>query len=115
MNPTSTTTQGTPMPTVSLVKITNSIPELATPTESGLAYRRSQSPRRPWYPLVGHREGLRRNDMITLHSALFILALEGGTVHQAPIPGTIVDGKVIPFDGYFRSSANGERELIQYS
>ena len=37
--------------------------------------------RLPWYPLMGHREGLRRNDPVTLASALFILALEGGTAH----------------------------------
>lgn len=36
---------------------------------------------RPWYPLVGHREGLRSNDLVTLASALFILSLEGGTAH----------------------------------
>lgn len=40
--------------------------------------------RYPWYPLVGHRSGLRANDMISLASALFILALEGGTAHMSP-------------------------------
>ena len=38
----------------------------------------------PWYPIVGHREGLRANDPVTLASALFILALEGGTAHLSP-------------------------------
>ena len=37
----------------------------------------------PWYPLVGHRPGLRMNDLSTLASAIFILALEGGTAHQS--------------------------------
>ncbi len=37
--------------------------------------------RRPWYPLVGHRRGLRANDLGTLASALWVLALEGGTAH----------------------------------
>lgn len=41
--------------------------------------------RRPWYPLVGHRDGLRKNDMVTLASAFWILANEGGCAHQAPI------------------------------
>lgn len=50
----------------------------------------------PWYPLMGHREGLRRNDPVTLASALFILALEGGTAHSpAPIPGTVDDSGTI--------------------
>lgn len=40
-----------------------------------------QDVQRPWYPLVGHREGLRANDLVSLASALFILALEGGTAH----------------------------------
>jgi hypothetical protein len=30
-------------------------------------------------PLYGHRYGLRMNDPVTLHSALWILALRGGT------------------------------------
>lgn len=37
----------------------------------------------PWYPLHGHRPGLRANDMITLHSAFVILAMEGGTAHPS--------------------------------
>lgn len=36
---------------------------------------------RPWYPLVGHRDGLRANDLVSLASAFWILALEGGTAH----------------------------------
>ena len=35
--------------------------------------------KRPYYPLMGHREGLRANDLVTLASAFWILALEGGT------------------------------------
>lgn len=44
----------------------------------------TSTPRRPWYPLVGHRRGLRSNDLVTLASALFVLAIEGGTAHVAP-------------------------------
>lgn len=40
-------------------------------------------PRLPQYPLHGHREGLRANDLVTLHSAFVILAHVGGTAHQA--------------------------------
>jgi hypothetical protein len=39
--------------------------------------------RLPQYPLHGHREGLRANDLVTLHSAFVILAHVGGTAHQA--------------------------------
>ena len=42
---------------------------------------------RPWYPLVGHREGLRMNNPVTLASAIFILSLEGGTAHQSGCDG----------------------------
>lgn len=62
----------------------------------------SQSAKRtvyPWYPLAGHREGLRANDMISLHSAFVIIAFHGGTAHVAPQPGTIVNGNVVPFQG----------------
>jgi hypothetical protein len=56
----------------------------ATMDVMGLAYPPvTRTVRRPWYPLVGHRDGLRRNDMITLASALFILALEGGTAYMS--------------------------------
>ena len=42
--------------------------------------------RTPWYPLQGHREGLHRNDLITLHSAFAIMAMAGGTAHLvAPV------------------------------
>lgn len=40
----------------------------------------------PWYPLHGHRPGLRANDLITLHSAFVILAMEGGTAHMSVTP-----------------------------
>jgi len=38
---------------------------------------------RPWYPLMSHRNGLRANDLVSLASALWILALEGGTARPA--------------------------------
>lgn len=41
------------------------------------------APRLPYYPLVGHRAGLRRNDLGTLASALWILANAGGTAHMS--------------------------------
>ena len=41
---------------------------------------------RPWYPLLNHRPGLRANDLVSLASALFVLALEGGTAH---VVGTV--------------------------
>jgi hypothetical protein len=44
--------------------------------------------RYPSRPLVGLREGLRANDPITLASAFWILANEGGTVHLMSIPGS---------------------------
>lgn len=55
---------------------------LQAPTEWDLEKRRAQSTLRPWYPLMAHRDGLRRNDLVTLGSALFVLALEGGTAHK---------------------------------
>lgn len=52
----------------------------------------------PWYPLAGHREGLRANDLVTLHSAFVILAFHGGTAHMSETPGTVrLDGSVVPF------------------
>lgn len=60
------------------------------PSRSGQVY--------PWYPIVGHREGLRMNDLVTLASAFSILANEGGTAHVSEIPGTTrSDGSVVPF------------------
>lgn len=51
-----------------------------------------------WYKLDGHREGLRANDLITLHSAFVIMAYHGGTAHVSEIPGTTrIDGSVVPF------------------
>lgn len=51
----------------------------------------------PLYPLYGHREGLRRNCTVTLASALWLLALAGGTAHLGPTPGTVgPDGKIVP-------------------
>lgn len=37
----------------------------------------------PWYPLAGHRSGLRANDPVSLASAFMILALEGATAHMS--------------------------------
>ena len=37
--------------------------------------------RTPWYPLVGHREGLRANDLITLDSAFRIMGQLGHLAH----------------------------------
>lgn len=48
-------------------------------------------------PLHDHREGIRANDMTVLHSALWILAVRGGTVHLAPIPGSVDrNGDIVP-------------------
>ena len=41
--------------------------------------------KRPYYPLIGHRDGLRANDLVTLASAFWILALEGGTAIRAQV------------------------------
>lgn len=52
----------------------------------------TQSPTRlPAYPLMGHREGLRMNDLVTLASAFWIISIEGGTAHSSPIPGVRPD------------------------
>lgn len=52
--------------------------------------------RLPWYPLVGHRSGLRANDLVTLASALWIECLERGAL--SPVPGTVdpSTGDVVP-------------------
>src|SRR3546814_4770083 len=63
-------------PKVSLDKITRDVQ-----VERGGANVQTRLPR---YPLMGHREGLRMNDMITLASALWVLALHSGTAHQTP-------------------------------
>lgn len=47
---------------------------------------------RPWYPLQGHRDGLRRNDLVSLASALFVLSLEGGTAHHGHCNGVAGEG-----------------------
>ena len=46
----------------------------------------------PWYPLMAHRDGLRRNDPGTLASALFIVSLEGGTAHHGSCNGVAGEG-----------------------
>lgn len=43
------------------------------------------SPRLPRYPLYAHRDSLRRNNLVALHSALVIVALNDGTAHRGPI------------------------------
>jgi hypothetical protein len=91
------------LPGVSLAKITDdpSHPglQLASANADFALAKRHANRRQPWYPLAGHREGLRANDMISLHSAFVILSYHGGTAHQAPQPGTIIDGNVVPFQG----------------
>lgn len=86
MNGTGTEHVTTPTP-LTLDKITDYDPTPA-PTPRGT--------RLPWYPLVGHRSGLRRNDLTTLASALWLEALERGVT--APIPGTVdpSTGDVVP-------------------
>lgn len=39
------------------------------------------------FKLHGHREGLRMNDLTTLHSALVCTSLNGGTAHQSGCDG----------------------------
>lgn len=70
MNPTTA-----PGPGITLAKT----PGMGTGTEHSTPTPRTV--RRPWYPLVGHRRGLRANDLTTLASALWVLALEDGTAH----------------------------------
>lgn len=60
-------------------------PGMGTGTEQGTPTPRMV--RRPGYPLVGHRRGLRSNDLVTLASALWIECLERGAL--SPVPGTI--------------------------
>ncbi len=36
----------------------------------------------PYYPLVGHRSGLKANDLVTLASAFWIYCNETGTLYQ---------------------------------
>ena len=57
-----------------------------TESEARLASRRTDRRRSPWYPLDGHREGLRMNDLFTLQSAFSILGYVGATAY------TMVDG-----------------------
>ena len=38
-----------------------------------------RTPRQTGYPVVGHRAGLRANDLVTLASAFWIISLHGGT------------------------------------
>ncbi len=58
----------------------NKTPGMGTGTEQGTPAPKITP--RPSYPLVGHRKGLRMNDLVTLASAIFILSLEGGTAHE---------------------------------
>lgn len=58
----------------------NKTPGMGMGTEQGTPLPKITP--RPWYPLVGHREGLRANDLVTLASAFWILGNEGGTAHH---------------------------------
>ncbi len=78
------------IPGVTLAKITDTpdltlSPEVAE-TDLRIVRARKHG-RSPSYPLYGHREGLRVNDMISLHSALVILAMNGGTAHLSHCDG----------------------------
>lgn len=59
---------------ISLTKITDTDPTPSTTPRTRV--------RHPYYPLVGHRNGLRANDPVSLASAFWILAIEGGTAHM---------------------------------
>lgn len=64
---------------VSLAKTYNG----ASMDDQGLAY--PPVPRHPnpvpWHPLHDHRQGLRANDLVVLHSALVVISYHGGTAH----------------------------------
>lgn len=85
MNPTTAPAAG-----ITLAKT----PGMGTGTEQGTPTPRMV--RRPWYPLVGHRQGLRANDLTTLASALWVECLERGAL--SPVPGTVDPdtGNVVP-------------------
>ena len=54
----------------------------------GQGHRHSAAPlpsRLPRHPLYSHRDSLRRNNLVALHSALVIVALVGGTAHRGPV------------------------------
>jgi hypothetical protein len=63
----------------------NKTPGMSMGTEQGTPLPKIVSDRRR---LVGHHEGLRMNDMITLHSALVCLSLQGFTAHLSHCDGT---------------------------
>jgi hypothetical protein len=87
------------VPGVSLAKITDNLTDWEIDLLATLPKQTAKRTVYPWYPLVGHREGLRMNDPITLHSAFVVISYHGGTVHQTPIPGTVVNGEAVPFRG----------------
>lgn len=74
------------------------IPGMGTGTEHAPTTPRTTT-RRPWYPLVGHRQGLRANDLVTLASALWVLALEGGTAHLSSSAEVQLNGVTVNPDG----------------
>lgn len=53
--------------------------------DAAVRFRVQRQSRLPRYPLYGHRDSLRRNNLIALHSALVIVALNDGTAHRGPI------------------------------
>lgn len=74
-------------PPVSLTKVTDRTPV----TESDKIKRRAAKRQStPWYPLSSHRDGLRQNDLVTLHSAFWIECHENGRLHPCHSNGHTV-------------------------
>lgn len=74
---TSTLTPSTPTPAptsvgVTLAKRTDCYALVLEPEGLLSARRRRSRVLVPWYPIAGHRQGLRRNDLNTLWSSLVI-------------------------------------------
>lgn len=75
---------------VALAKDTDHQGDISTP---GFRDTAKVMARLPWYPLVGHREGLRANDLTTLASAFWILAYHSGTATQTV---TVANNMIVP-------------------
>lgn len=76
------------------VDLTKDIPHSPELAEAVKFVRRIRKPSLPRHPLYDHREGLRINDLTVLASAFWLDANARGAL--APIPGTIVNGRVVP-------------------